>query len=341
MATTQEGQESSRPKSTLSPFTLVHAILLMAGSGGNLLLRVYFLHGGSRLWLSSLLQVAAWPLLLLPLSFSTKKFNLSLSVYSVFAFIGILWALDCYLYALASAYLPLSTSSLVISSQLAFTSVFAFLLVRQRFTPFSFNAVVLLTIGPVVLSMGEGSDRPEGESKGKYILGFLMAVAAAALIGFIFAFMELAMRRGKVVQTYAAAMEMQLAIGISSTVFCLVGMVINNDFQVIPREANEFGLGKTKYYLVLIGDAVFWQLSNIGLVGLISGASSLFVAIMTALQLPFLEILAVIFLHEKFSASKGIALALSIWGFVSYLYGEKKQSDKAKKAAQQELVTVA
>ncbi|KAJ4767657.1 Purine permease 3 [Rhynchospora pubera] len=348
MATTRESplpilattQESPLPKSTLSPFTLVNSVFLMVGSGGAaLLLRIYFIHGGQRIWLSSFLQVAGWPLLLLPLSFSAKKFNLSLFIYSVFTFIGIFWALDSYLYALASSLLPLSTSSLVICSQLAFTAVSAFLLVRQRFTPYSFNAVVLLTIGPAVLTLGEGSDRPEGESKGKYIFGLLMAVAAAALAGFIFATMELVMRRGKVVQTYAAAIEMQLAISISGSVFCLIGMIINNDFQAIQREAREFGLGRTKYFMVLIWDAVFWQLSTIGLIGLVSGASSLFVSVMIALTLPLIEILAVIFLHEKFSASKGIALVLSIWGFISYLYGEKRQSDKAKKVAQQEPVT--
>jgi Purine nucleobase transmembrane transport len=112
-------------------------------------------------------------------------------------------------------------------------------------------------------------------------------------------------------------------------------------WQVIPREAREFGLGKMKYYMVLIWDAVFWQLVNIGLVGLISGASSLFVAMMVAFQLPLLEILSVVFLREKFSGIKGVSLLLSLWGFVSYMYGEKKQSDEAKKTVQQELVAVA
>ncbi|KAI3913331.1 hypothetical protein MKW92_005625, partial [Papaver armeniacum] len=36
--------------------------------GGPLLLRVYFLHGGSRKWLSSALQTAGFPILLLPLT---------------------------------------------------------------------------------------------------------------------------------------------------------------------------------------------------------------------------------------------------------------------------------
>jgi hypothetical protein len=61
-------------------------------------------------------------------------------------------------------------------------------------------------------------------------------------------------------------------------------------------------------------------------VGLITCASSLLAGIMIAVLLPLSEVLAVIFLHEKFDGPKGIALVLSLWGFASYLYGEKAQS---------------
>ena len=44
-----------------------------------------------------------------------------------------------------------------------------------------------------------------------------------------------------------------------------------------------------------------------------------------AVLLPLSEVLAVIFLHEKFDGTTGIALVLSLWGFASYLYGEKAQ----------------
>ncbi|RLN16644.1 hypothetical protein C2845_PM02G35110 [Panicum miliaceum] len=57
--------------------------------------------------------------------------------------------------------------------------------------------------------------------------------------------------------------------------------------------------------------------------GLITCASSLLAGIMIAVLLPLSEILAVIFLHEKFDGPKGIALVLTLWGFASYLYGEK------------------
>jgi hypothetical protein len=99
-------------------------------------------------------------------------------------------------------------------------------------------------------------------------------------------------------------------------------MAIAKDFQAIPREAAAFGLGETNYYLLLVSGAISWQLSNLGIMGLIVCSSSLLAGIMIALVLPLSELLAVIFLHEKFDGVKGISLVLCLWGFVSYLYGE-------------------
>jgi Purine nucleobase transmembrane transport len=76
-----------------------------------------------------------------------------------------------------------------------------------------------------------------------------------------------------------------------STLKQCLGMYFFFMWQVIPREAREFGLGKMKYYMALIWDAMFWQLVNKGLVGLISGTPSLLFAMMFALQLPLVEIL--------------------------------------------------
>jgi hypothetical protein len=55
--------------------------------------------------------------------------------------------------------------------------------------------------------------------------------------------------------------------------------------------------------------------------------------------IPVTEVLAVMFFHETFNGTKGVALALSLWGFVSYFYGELQtskahhhQSDKTPNA---------
>ena len=67
-----------------------------------------------------------------------------------------------------------------------------------------------------------------------------------------------------------------------------------------------------------------------GAVGVIFCASSLLSGIVIAVLLPVTEVLAVISYREKFQAEKGVALALSLWGFVSYFYGEIKDDKKKK-----------
>lgn len=240
-------QSSSSPPRRMikpSPLVLLNGALMLLGGGGPLLLRLYFVHGGHRLWLPSLLQLCGWPLLLLPLSFSylfrrrtaasdSPRRHIAPPLAAAFVVLGLLNGLDCYLYAFASSDLPLSTSSLLTSAQLAFTAFFAFAIVRQRFTAYSANAVVLLTLGPAVLSLGSRSDRPVGESAAQYSAGFVLAVAASALFGLLLPLMEGAMRRWSREEiTYTLLMELQLVLGVAGTAFCLVGMLVSNDFKV-------------------------------------------------------------------------------------------------------------
>ena len=45
---------------------ILNCILLSVGnSGGPLIMRLYFLHGGKRVWLSAFLETAGWPLILI------------------------------------------------------------------------------------------------------------------------------------------------------------------------------------------------------------------------------------------------------------------------------------
>jgi drug/metabolite transporter (DMT)-like permease len=330
------------------------ACLVLLGAGGPLLLRVYFVHGGQRLFLSTLLQICGWPLLLPPICVSLYRgrshgvANLLLPprLAGAAAILGAFFAISCFVYSLGSQALPLSTSSLLLATQLAFTAVFAFLFAGLRFTPFSANAVVLLTIGPAVLGVGPGSGRLAGQSSKAYWTGFCEAVAAAALAGLVLPLVEVAMARygrrtgptARVPPPYVTVMQMQAVMGVAGSVVCLLGMAIKGDFQAMPNEAAAFGLGKTNYYLVLIWDAVSWQLLNLGIMGLISCASSLLAGIMIAVLLPLSQVLSVIFLHEKFNGPKAIALVLSLWGFASYLYGEKMQKKReAQKIVEQQL----
>uniref|UniRef100_A0A1D1Z6N8 Probable purine permease n=1 Tax=Anthurium amnicola TaxID=1678845 RepID=A0A1D1Z6N8_9ARAE len=347
LSTAMEGKTSrDPPRWVLLSFSCT---LLALGGAGPLLLRVYFVHGGKRMWLASLVQVAGWPLALLPLSLSYIRrrrrrrgqpaglYQMTRPLVAASAGLGLLTGLDFYMYSLGSSYLPVSTSAILSSTQMAFVAGFALLVVRQRFTACSVNAVVVMSLGAVVMGVQAGGDRPAGVSGKQYVLGFLMTVGSAALYGLTLPLMELVYAKAGKKVTYELVMEVQVVVYAFATAFCLVGMLANKDFQAIPREARDYGLGETKYYVVLVADAASWQLYNLGVMGTIACSSSLLAGIVVALLLPASEIAAVLFLHEKFNGGKGVALALSLWGFVSYWYGELQRSSKASQTCEVEV----
>ncbi|KAI3833829.1 hypothetical protein MKX03_002169 [Papaver bracteatum] len=328
---------------------MVNCILLSVGQvGGPMMLRLYYLHGGQRKWLSSWLQTSAFPILLIPLMVSWFKsksksnsqsrstnavnpgFLLTRKLFIWSVIVGIITGLDSFLFAVGYSYLPVSVASLLLATQLAFTAVFALVLVKQKFTPYSINAVVLLTLGAVILAFHTSSDKPIGVSKAQYFLGFFMLLGGAALLGFMLPLIEFVYANACKVITYDLVMQMQFLVSLFATVFSTIGMIINKDFQAISREAKEYGLGETKYYMVLVFTSTLIQLSFVGYLGVIFYATSLFTGILVTLLIPIQQIFAIIFFHEKFSAEKGMSLALSIWGFASYFYGEYRQTKKKK-----------
>ncbi|RZC62381.1 hypothetical protein C5167_024148 [Papaver somniferum] len=308
--------------------------------GGPMLQRLYFTHGGGRKWFMSMLQCVGFPVLVAPLSYIyIKKVNgpsydaswvflMEPKLFMYSALLGVALGLDNYMYSAGLFYLPVSTSSLLFSTQLAFTAIFAFIIVRQKFTFYSFNSVVLMTLGSVVLALNTGSDKPPGTTQQQYYLGFALTIAGAALLGLVLPLVELSYGRSSKPITYSVVMQFQFVLSLFGTIATMIGMAINNDFQVIPREGRDFGLGQGKYYLLIVALAVVWQLFTIGFLGLIYCTSSLFAGIYTTCLLPFTQVAASIAFQEKFTSQKGMSLALCLWGFVSYFAGEYKKSKK-------------
>ncbi|OIT38866.1 PREDICTED: purine permease 1-like [Nicotiana attenuata] len=321
---------------------LINCLILAVGiCGGPLMMRLYYVEGGSRVWLSSWLQTAGWPLTLIPLAIlyfyrrkvegSNAKFYLITPRIFIASFvIGVVTGLDDFLYSWGGSKLPVSTSSLLLAAQLAFTSVGAFFIVKLKFTPYSINAVILLTVGAVLLGVRSNGDRPEGVTSKAYILGFMMTLLAAALYGVILPCIELIYLKAKQVITATLVLEIQMVMCFAATAFCTVGMIANNDFQAMSREAKQFNLGEARYYIVIVWTSIIWQCFFVGVIGVIYCSSSLMSGVMIAVLLPVTEVLAVVFFRENFSGEKGLALFLSLWGFVSYFYGEFKQTKKEK-----------
>ncbi|KAL3733091.1 hypothetical protein ACJRO7_022590 [Eucalyptus globulus] len=342
-----ETMEAPQGKTLKLILLALNCAMLSLSCAGPLLMRLYFIHGGASVWLSSWLETGGWPIIFIPLAVayfrrrasegpSARLVLMDPFLFVAAAVIGVLTGLDDYLYSYGVARLPVSTSALLIATQLAFTAGFAFLLVRQLFTSYSVNSIFLLTMGAGVLAMHTSSDRPAGESKGAYYAGFFMTLGAAALYGLVLPLVELTYKKAKQAVTYSLVLEIQLVMCFFATAFCTIGMLVNKDFQAIPREARNFGLGEAQYYVVLVSNAIVWQFFFLGAIGVIFYASSLFSGIMIAILIPVTEILGVICFHEKFQAEKGVSLALSLWGFASYFYGEFKRAKEEKQQQQQQ-----
>ncbi|MCD9558631.1 hypothetical protein HAX54_016082 [Datura stramonium] len=324
---------------------LINCLILAVGvCGGPLMMRLYYVEGGSRIWLSSWLQTGGWPLTLIPLAIlylyrrktegsDVKFYFITPRIFIASAVIGVLTGLDDYLYSWGGSKLPVSTSSLLIAAQLAFTAIGAYFIVKLKFTSYSINAVVLLTVGAVLLGVRANGDRPEGVTSKDYVIGFILVLLAAALYGVILPCIELIYMKAKQAITATLVLEIQMVMCFAATAFCTIGMIVNKDFQAISREAKQYNLGEARYYTVIIWSAIIWECFFVGAIGVIYCSSALMSGIIIAVLLPVTEVLAVIFFKEKFSGEKGIALFLSLWGFVSYFYGEFRKSKKQKNAS--------
>ncbi|CAH8355476.1 unnamed protein product [Eruca vesicaria subsp. sativa] len=325
---------------------IIVCIFLAIGTcGGPLLTRLYYTKGGTRIWFMSFLATAGCPIILIPLyvsflrrnrnrnntenTYKTKLVLMESPLFIASIVIGLLIGLDNYLYAYGLAFLPVSTSSLIVGSQLAFNAIFAFFMVKQKFTFFSINAVVLLTVATGVLALHSSGDRPDDVRHKEYVVGFLLTLIAAVLYAFILPLVELAYKKARQEITFTLVLEMQMVMCVASSCFCLVGMLVKGDFKAIPKEAREFKIGGTVfYYTLLVITGIVYQCFLLGAIGVVYCASSLASGVLISVFLPVTEVLAVVCFREKFQAEKGVSLLLSLWGFVSYFYGEFKSGKK-------------
>ncbi|CAL2252149.1 unnamed protein product [Prunus armeniaca] len=323
----------------------IYAFLVIAGqSTATLLGRLYFDKGGDSKWLATVEQLCGFPVLLpyycIPAASrnpitknSTVQFKQpsTLILASVYGSIGLLLALDCYLYSVGLAYLPVSTYSLICASQLAFNALFSFLLNSQKFTPYIVNSLVLLTISSTLLVFqGDSADDPSGGSKTKYAIGFICTVGASAGYGLVLSLTQLAFKRVIRKETFRVVMDMIVYQSLVATCVILVGLFASGEWKGLKKEMGMYKLGTVSYVMNLVWTAIIWQLFSIGSLGLIFEASSLFSNAISAMGLPVVPILAVIFFHDKMDGIKAMAMVLAIWGFISYAYQHYLDDRKSK-----------
>ena len=108
-----------------------------------------------------------------------------------------------------------------------------------------------------------------------------------------------------------------------------MGLFASGEWRVLNREMREYEEGEVSYLMTLVWIAITWQVSSVGLLGLIFEVSSLFSNVISTLPLPAVPILAVVFFRDKMDGLKVIAMLLAIWGSASYVYQHYLDDSKA------------
>ncbi|KAL1205024.1 putative purine permease 4 [Cardamine amara subsp. amara] len=339
----QQQQDLVKPpvKRSLTLLILTYGCLFVGSIASSLLAKYYFVHGGSSRWVSTWVQSTGFPLLLFLIYaphyvFRTTtrrpftRFTRRHLIFSVL--IGFVLGLNNFLFSWGTSYLPVSTSSLLLSTQLIFTLLLSVIIVKTKITFSNLNCVVLLTLSSVLLALGSSQDKPAGLTKSKYFIGFISTIGAGLLFAFYLPVTEKLYRS---VYCYPMVMEIQMVMEFSATVFATIGMAFDGGFKDMVKEANHvFTKGPTVYWTVaILANVVTWQLcfaATSGMVYLTSGING--GICMTAL-LAMNVIGGVVVYGDEFGGVKIVSTVLCIWGFSSYVYGiymKMKKEEKEK-----------
>lgn len=330
-AAKEEEKRSATHKSKRIYATLlgVNYLCLFLGSvSATLLTKFYFNHKGRSRWVSTWVQCAGFPLLLFPIYFPYYIFRcterrpfsgLTSRLLILSIVVGFLLGLNNLLFSWGSSYLPVSTFSLLLSCQLAFTLVFCVIIVKEKITFSNLNCVILLTLSSVLLALGSDHDKPKGINKAKYFVGYFSAIGAGLLFSLYLPVMEKIYSK---IYCYSMVMEMQLVMEISATILATAGMGLDEGFSDMKTESLKlFDLGTKAYWLTICFQVVTWQLCFMGTAGMVFLTSSLTGGIcMTALMA--INVLGGVLVYgDEFGGVKVVSTVLCVWGFSSYLYG--------------------
>ncbi|XP_015064419.1 purine permease 21-like [Solanum pennellii] len=341
------------------------ALILVCLSAATLLGELYYREGGKSTWMNSLVQMVGFPILF-PILFLKKREeskdeddlikntinsnNEKPSVWmflSVYVFLGFLLGGSCMLNAVGLLHLPVSTFSLISASQLGFNALFSFFLNSQKITTYIANSIILLTISSILLVFQPDDSSSTGSSKGKgYVLiGFICTLFGSAGYALLLSATERIFRNIMKKRTLKEVMNVVIWQSFFATCAILIGLFASGEWRWMKREMSEYKLGKVSYVMTLVWNALAWQIYTIGLLSLIMKVSALFANVITALSVPLIPVLALIFFNEKMSGVKVISMILAIWGFLSYGYQQyldevnlKIELSKAKEEAEVSLV---
>ncbi|XP_048132642.1 probable purine permease 11 isoform X5 [Rhodamnia argentea] len=264
-----------------------YIVFLLSGqSAATLLGRLYYDKGGNSKWMATFVQSAGFPILIPLLIFNTPVFS--------------------------NSNRPTSTRSPTkpkLSSLALLYLAFGLLLTGDN----------LMYSYASLLAVHSDSDTTK-TSRAKYVIGFLCTPGASATYSLYLSLAQLSFEKVIKRETFSAVLDMQIYPSFVATCSCVVGLFLSGEWRKLGGEMKAYEEGRVSYLMSLIWTALTWQISSVGLLGLIFEVSSLFSNVISTLALPVVPILAVLFFHDKMDGIKVMAMILAIWGFISYIY---------------------
>ncbi|XP_021768104.1 probable purine permease 11 [Chenopodium quinoa] len=318
--------------------TIYILFLLVGQTTATLLGRLYFDQGGNSKWMATFVQSAGFPIFI-PLLFffsssTTFRRPLVLRLTFLYTTFGLILTGDNLMYSYGLLYLPVSTYSLLCASQLAFNAVTSFFINAQKFTALVLNSLVILTISVCLLAINADNEgNPSNNvSRGKYVIGFLCTLGASATYSLLLSLIQFSFDKVIKDESFNTVICMQLYPSIVATCGCIIGLFVSGEWRTLKEEMRDYKTGGVPYVLTLRFTAISWQVSSVGLIGLVFEVSSLFSNVISTLSLPMIPIFAVVFFHDKMNGVKVISLVLAMWGFLSYIYQHYLDNIEANKA---------
>ncbi|KAG8066012.1 hypothetical protein GUJ93_ZPchr0004g39360 [Zizania palustris] len=321
---------------------LINIVFILGGqSVATLLGRIYYDQGGGSLWMATVVQSCGAPLAV-PLLLYLRRPKSStvarpplLKISAIYAGLGILLAGDNLMYSYALLYLPLSTYSLICATQLIFNAVFSFFLNKEKFTALIFNSVVLLTFSAALVGVSKRSGETHSSvPEGKFAVGFVLTLAASAVFALILSLTQLTFDKVIKSSTLRAVLEMQFWSNTAAACVSVAGLFISGEWSTLTPEMDGYKKGKVAYAMTLAWTAISWQLTTMGMMGLVATVSSLFTNVISTVAMPLCPVIAVIFLGDRMDGVMILAMLIGIWGFLSYIYQHYLDDAKAKKIAE-------
>ncbi|KAL0310568.1 UNVERIFIED_CONTAM: protein REDUCED WALL ACETYLATION 3 [Sesamum angustifolium] len=250
--------------------------VLLGQSSATLLGRLYYNEGGNAVLLAALLETIGFPILIpFALYFSAQDLSRddapvndqpsNLIIAAVYIFLGLFQAATGVLYSVGLQNLPVSTFSLISTTQLGFNALFSFFFNAQKLTPLILNSVVLLTISSMLLIFNSDSEQPAGKSnRGHFAVGFSCSLVASALYSLMLSMTQLAFQKVLKRETFSTVLNMIIYQSLAATCVVIVPLFISGEWSVLRTEMENFELGKVSYVIVLAMIAVAWQVCSIG-----------------------------------------------------------------------------